>query len=77
MSSLASSELTQSNFFDALQCTQPAEAYVDVLRAATWANVPWACVSGMPKFWGLGTMVVTMGVVCVGLLMDVDMVDEQ
>ena len=55
-----------SNFFDALQFTQPTIAYSNIGRAATWANVPWAYVSGIPKFWGVGTMVVAMGVVCVG-----------
>ena len=38
----------------------------DVWRTASWGNVPWACASSIPKFWVVRTMVMAMGVVCVG-----------
>ena len=55
-----------SNFFDALQFSQPTIAYIHVWRTATRTNVPWAFVSDIPKFWVVQTMVLAMGVVCVG-----------
>ena len=55
-----------ANFFDASQFSEPTMADSDVWRTASWGNVPWACASSIPKFWVVRTMVMAMGVVCVG-----------